>query len=77
VPGLVVDRFGPVLVVQYLTLAIARQHAVIVAALRAEFGDMPIVSMDDPAITTPERFEAASRHFYLARKRASLLGFGS
>jgi 23S rRNA (cytosine1962-C5)-methyltransferase len=39
-PGLVVDRYGPVLVIQCLTLGIARQRAVIVAALREQLGDL-------------------------------------
>src|SRR6266581_2059300 len=46
-PGLVVDRYGPALVVQCLTLGMAGARAAIVAALRARLGDGPVLSVDD------------------------------
>jgi 23S rRNA (cytosine1962-C5)-methyltransferase len=47
-PGLVVDRYAGVLVVQCLTLGMARSRGVVVAALRAALGDLPVLSADDP-----------------------------
>jgi len=56
-PGLVVDRYGPVLVVQCLTLGMARHRAGVVAALRERLGDLPVVSMDDATMADLEGFE--------------------
>lgn len=53
-PGLVVDRYGPVLVLQCLTLGMARARATVVAALRAVLGDLPVYSLDE---ATPARLE--------------------
>lgn len=55
-PGLVVDRYGPVAVVQCLTLGMARRRAALVAALRAALGDIAVFSADDPAAATLEGF---------------------
>ena len=59
-PGLVVDRYDDVLVIQCLTLGIARQRDAVVGALRAAVGDLPVFSADDPVSAglegfTPER----------------------
>jgi len=53
-PGLVVDRYGPVLVVQCLTLGMARRRRELVAALRAVVGDLPAYAADEPG---PAAFE--------------------
>lgn len=59
-PGLVADRYGPVVVVQCLTLGMARRRAALVAALRAALGDVAVFSADDPASAALEGFTAAS-----------------
>ena len=56
-PGLVVDRYGPVLVVQCLTLGMARVRDQIIAGLRRRLGDLPIFSMDDGVVARLEGFE--------------------
>ena len=53
-PGLVVDRYGPVLVLQCLTLGMAHARAVVVAALRTVVGDLPVFALDE---ATPGRLE--------------------
>jgi 23S rRNA (cytosine1962-C5)-methyltransferase len=58
-PGLVVDRYGSVLVTQCLTLGMARVRPAIVAALAELVGDTPIFEMDEPAAARLEGFEAA------------------
>ena len=55
-PGLVVDRYGPALVVQCLTLGMAGARAAIVAALRARLGDGPVLSVDDATAAALEGF---------------------
>jgi 23S rRNA (cytosine1962-C5)-methyltransferase len=55
-PGLVVDRYGPVAVVQCLTLGMAHRRATLVAALRAAIGDVAVFSADDPASAALEGF---------------------
>jgi len=62
-PGLVADRYGPVVVVQCLTLGMARRRATLVAALRAALGDVPVFSADDPASATLEGFTATTGWF--------------
>jgi 23S rRNA (cytosine1962-C5)-methyltransferase len=57
-PGLVVDRYGPVVVTQCLTLGMSRARPAIVAALREILGDRPIFEMDEPAAARLEGFEA-------------------
>jgi 23S rRNA (cytosine1962-C5)-methyltransferase len=58
-PGLVVDRYGPALVVQCLTLGMARARPAIVAALRARLGGLPALSADDPLAAGLEGFTPA------------------
>jgi len=60
VPGLVVDRYGPALAVQCLTLGVARLRDTIVAALRRMLGDLPVAGADDTAMAALEGFEPAS-----------------
>jgi 23S rRNA (cytosine1962-C5)-methyltransferase len=59
-PGLVADRYGPVVVVQCLTLGMARRRAALAAALRAALGDVAVFSADDPASAALEGFTPAS-----------------
>jgi 23S rRNA (cytosine1962-C5)-methyltransferase len=56
-PGLVVDRYGPVLVVQCLTLGMARVRGDLVAGLRGRLGDLPVFGMGDAAVAPLEGFE--------------------
>src|SRR5262245_61536323 len=49
-PGLVVDRYGPVVALQCLTLGLSRLRHDLVAGLRARLGDLPVVSADDPVM---------------------------
>ena len=60
-PGFVADRYGPVLVVQCLTLGMARVRDDLVAALRSQLGDVPAFSMDDAVVAGLEGFEPAAR----------------
>ena len=57
-PGLVVDRYGPVSVVQCLTLGMALNAGWILEALVALFPDGRIVRLDDPTAARIEGFEA-------------------
>jgi 23S rRNA (cytosine1962-C5)-methyltransferase len=59
-PGLVVDRYGPVIVIQCLTLGMARRRSALVAALRSAVGDVPVFSVDDPAAAAMEGFAPMS-----------------
>jgi 23S rRNA (cytosine1962-C5)-methyltransferase len=59
VPGLVVDRYADVLVVQCLTLGMARVRGLVVAALREALGDLPAFSADDPVGAGLEGFAPA------------------
>ena len=56
-PGLVVDRYGPVLVVQCLTLGMAHLRPVVIEALRAVTGDLPVFAWDDDVAARFEGFE--------------------
>lgn len=56
-PGLVVDRYGPVLVLQCLTLGLTRVRTDLVAALRAVVGDQPVFAWDDETAARFEGFE--------------------
>jgi len=58
-PGLVVDRYGPVLVTQCLTLGMARLRPTIIAALADMFGDGLVFDMDEEASARLEGFSAA------------------
>jgi 23S rRNA (cytosine1962-C5)-methyltransferase len=55
--GLVVDRYGPVLVFQALTLGMAQARGTIVAALHRAVGDRPIFVIDDISAARREVFE--------------------
>lgn len=56
-PGLVVDRYGDVLVMQCLTLGMARVRSELVAAVRAVVGELPVHFRDDEAVASIEGFE--------------------
>jgi 23S rRNA (cytosine1962-C5)-methyltransferase len=56
-PGLIVDRYGPILMVQCLTIGMARALPWIAAGLRAALGPQPIYLLDDPAAARLEGFE--------------------
>jgi len=56
-PGLVVDGYGWILVVQCLTLGMARTLPWIADGLRAALGPRPIYLLDDPASSRIEGFE--------------------
>ncbi len=58
-PGLVVDRYGPALVVQCLTLGMARARRQIDAALARALGDLPIFDKDEDVPARLEGFEPA------------------
>src|SRR2546422_853199 len=58
-PGLVVDRYGPVAVVQCLTLGMALRRRDLVSALREAIGDVPVFSADEPGQATLEGFDPA------------------
>jgi 23S rRNA (cytosine1962-C5)-methyltransferase len=62
-PGLVVDRYGPVLVVQCLTLGMTRVRDDILAALRAVAGRGPVYLRDDEVPARLEGFHP--RHEWL------------
>jgi len=57
-PGLVVDRYGPVSVIQCLTLGMARNADWIREALGAIFPDGRVVRLDDPTAARIEGFDA-------------------
>ena len=59
-PGLVVDRYGPALAIQCLTLGVARRRGSIVTALRGLLGDLPVAAADDTTMAALEGFEPAS-----------------
>jgi len=56
-PGLVVDRYGPVVVVQCLTLGMARAQRDLVAGLRGRLGNPPVFRADDAVVAQMEGFE--------------------
>jgi 23S rRNA (cytosine1962-C5)-methyltransferase len=56
-PGLVVDRYGPVSVVQCLTLGMARRADLVAEALGALFPGEPLYRADDPTAARLEGFE--------------------
>jgi 23S rRNA (cytosine1962-C5)-methyltransferase len=59
-PGLVVDRYGPVVVMQFLTLGMARVRSDLVAGLRNRLGDLPVFRADDAVVAQLEGFEPIS-----------------
>ncbi|MEK7387273.1 MAG: class I SAM-dependent methyltransferase, partial [candidate division NC10 bacterium] len=46
-PGLIVDRYGPALVVQCLTLGMARARPLVVSALTRVVGPLPVFNKDE------------------------------
>ena len=58
--GLVVDRYGPVAVLQTVTLGMARRRAEVAAALRDVIGDVAVFCADDPTAAALEGFEPAA-----------------
>ena len=58
--GLVIDRYGPVAVLQTVTLGMARRRADLAAALRQAVGDVAVYCVDDPTAATLEGFEPAA-----------------
>ena len=58
-PGLVADRYGDVVVLQCLTLAMARRRPALTEAFRTAVGDGAVFSADEPAQASLEGFEAA------------------
>lgn len=56
-PGLVVDRYGDVVVMQCLTLGMARVRTELVAALHAVVGELPVHFRDEEAVAAIEGFE--------------------
>jgi 23S rRNA (cytosine1962-C5)-methyltransferase len=58
--GLVIDRYGPVAVLQTVTLGMARRRAELAAALRAVIGDVAVFCADDPMAAALEGFEPAA-----------------
>ncbi|HEX2437418.1 MAG TPA: class I SAM-dependent rRNA methyltransferase [Methylomirabilota bacterium] len=59
-PGLVVDRYGPVLTVQMLTLGMAQRQHDLVAGLRERVGDLAVFALGDPVVAALEGFEPAA-----------------
>ena len=58
-PGLVVDRYGPVLVTQCLTLGMSRARSLVTEALGAIVPDTSVFDMDEPHAAQLEGFSAA------------------
>jgi 23S rRNA (cytosine1962-C5)-methyltransferase len=58
-PGLVVDRYGDVAVLQCLTLGTSRARTTIVTALRGAIGDVPVFNADDETGAKLEGFAPA------------------
>jgi 23S rRNA (cytosine1962-C5)-methyltransferase len=58
-PGLVVDRYGFILVMQCLTLGMSRLRSTIVEALTGLLGDLQVFDMDEEASARLEGFSAA------------------
>jgi 23S rRNA (cytosine1962-C5)-methyltransferase len=56
-PGLVIDRYGPVSVLQCLTLGMARIAPSVVTALADLFPGAPVLRTDDPTAARLEAFE--------------------
>ena len=58
-PGLVVDRYGPVLVVQCGTLGMAQRRREIESALERVLGELPVFNKDEDGPARLEGFEPA------------------
>jgi 23S rRNA (cytosine1962-C5)-methyltransferase len=56
-PGFVADRYGPVMVIQCLTLGIAARRKDLVVALRDAVGSLPVFAADDSGPAGLEGFE--------------------
>src|SRR5262249_10285065 len=56
-PGLVVDRYGPVVVIQCLTLGMARRRRDVVDGLREVIDGVSVFSADEPGQAALEGFE--------------------
>jgi 23S rRNA (cytosine1962-C5)-methyltransferase len=56
-PGFVADRYGPVVVIQCLTLGMAVRRKNLVGGLRAAVGPLPVFAADDAAPAGLEGFE--------------------
>lgn len=56
-PGVVVDRYGDIFVLQTLTLAMDRRRDLIVEALRGIFGDVTVIERNDSSIRKAEGLE--------------------
>ncbi len=58
--GLVIDRYGPVVILQTVTLGMARHRAEVAAALREVAGDVTVFCADDPTAAALEGFAPAA-----------------
>src|SRR5882762_1401102 len=58
-PGLVVDRYGPALIVQCLTLGMVRVRSAIAEGLARLLDDAPVYAADEDVAARLEGFEAA------------------
>jgi 23S rRNA (cytosine1962-C5)-methyltransferase len=58
-PGLVVDRYGPVAVIQCMTLGMASVRTDLVRAVRRVVGDLPVFFADDATAAAMEGFVPA------------------
>ncbi|MCB1204876.1 MAG: class I SAM-dependent rRNA methyltransferase [Verrucomicrobiae bacterium] len=56
-PGVIVDRYGDIFVLQTLTLAMDRRRDLIVEALRGIFGDVTVIERNDSSIRKAEGLE--------------------
>lgn len=56
-PGVIVDQYGSHLVLQTLTLAMDQRKALIVEALRAVCGDLPVIERNDVPVRKAEGME--------------------
>ncbi len=62
-PGLVVDRYADILVLQCQTVGMSRLRPLLVAALRSLLGNRPILNADEDTPATLEGFEPARGWF--------------
>ena len=62
-PGLVVDRYGAVLVLQCQTLGMSSVRPLLIAALRSLLGDWPVLNADEAAPAALEGFAPERRWF--------------
>jgi 23S rRNA (cytosine1962-C5)-methyltransferase len=76
-PGLVVDRYGEVLVVQALTLGMARVRGDVVRAVREAVGDRPVFSRDEALAARLEGFTPAAAWVDRAGPEATIVREGA